>query len=55
MNESQDKDINTLDDYSRKTLAYFVNLEEEEYKDLVERIKKLHDWITNARSLKTPL
>ena len=42
----------TLEEYTKKAIEFFVNMEESEYAALLGRIERLHTWIKGAEKLR---
>ncbi len=52
MSEPRQDNTLTLEEYTRKAIEFFVNMEEAEYTALLGRIERLHTWIKGAEKLR---
>ena len=52
MSEPHQDNTLTLEEYTRKAIEFFVNMEEAEYTALLGRIERLHTWIKGAETLR---
>ena len=55
MSEPRQDNTLTLEEYTRKAIEFFVNMEEAEYTALLGRIERLHTWIKGAEKLREDL
>lgn len=55
MSDSRQDNTLTLEEYTKKAIEFFVNMEEAEYTALLGRIERLHTWIKGAETLRENL
>ncbi len=55
MSEPRQDNTLTLEEYTRKAIEFFVNMEEAEYTALLGRVERLHTWIKGAETLREDL